>query len=123
MSDEMSAEAFRTQHPAKPKPKYRNVKCEEDGYRFDSQAERRRYRELKRLAVAGIIEGLVLQPPFPLEVNGQKIATYKADFLYFDRERGQVVVEDVKGVKTPVYRLKKKLVKAIHGVEIEEVAA
>lgn len=123
MTDEMSSEDFKALHEPKRKSKYSNVKCEEDGYRFDSQAERRRYRELKHLVAAGAIEGLVLQPPFPLEVNGQKIATYRADFLYFDRERGQAVVEDVKGALTPVYRLKKKLVKAIHGVEIEEVAA
>lgn len=103
--------------------KYRNVKTEVDGYIFDSKKEARRYGELKLLATAGEIRNLELQPSFDCIVNGAKVCTYKADFAYFaDNAR---VIEDVKSAitrKHPVYRLKKKLVEALHpGVVIKEV--
>jgi len=69
--------------------------------------------------MAGEIINLELQPKFPIEVNGIKICTYIADFRYKERD-GTEVVEDCKGFKTDVYRLKKKLVKAIYGIEILE---
>lgn len=126
MSDSISAEEYNDMM-AKPKPsKYLNKKTVVDGIEFDSIAESNRYKELKLLEAAGEIEGLVLQPPYALVVNGVLVATYKADFLYFDNVKGCAVVEDVKGgdaTKTPVYRLKKKLMKAIHGIEITEVEA
>ena len=43
---------------------------------------------------------------------------YKADFRYI--EKGETVVEDVKGMRTPVYNLKRHLMKAVHGIEIRE---
>lgn len=89
-----------------------------DGHRFPSKREAARYRLLKLRAAAGDIEGLELQPRYPLVVNGVKVAVYVADFRY--REAGAVVVEDVKGVRTPVYRLKKKLVSALYGFTIKE---
>ena len=104
-------------------PKYRNVKIVVDGITFDSAKEARRYSELKLLERAGQITGLEIQPSFRLVVNNCLICTYKADFRYAmdtPHVRGLVVVEDVKGMKTPVYRLKKKLMLAIHGVEILE---
>lgn len=61
------------------------------------------------------------QPRYPLVVNGLKVGTYVADFYYFDNRKNVAVVEDVKGMLTPVYRLKKKLVKALYGIEISEV--
>lgn len=100
--------------------KYRNRKTEVDGILFDSKREAARYAELKMLERAGEIRGLELQPVFPVAVNGQKICKYIADFRYTDRA-GREVVEDAKGVKTDVYRLKKKLVRALFGIEIEEV--
>lgn len=90
-----------------------------DGIRFASKKEARRYGELKLLATAHRIDTLLLQKAFPLVVNGIKIATYKADFSYF--EGGGEVVEDCKGFVTPIYRLKKKLMLACHGIEIKEV--
>lgn len=100
--------------------KYNAIKTEIDGYVFDSRAESRRYSELLMLEKAGEISNLILQPVFPLIVSGEKIGKYIADFEYTDLN-GKRIVEDVKGVKTPVYRLKKKLVKAIHKIEIVEV--
>lgn len=101
--------------------KYKAVPTVVDGIRFDSKAEARRWSDLKNMERAGTIELLERQPKYPLVVSGLKIATYKADFAYTDRRTGEHIVEDVKGFLTPVYRLKKKLVKALYGVEIREV--
>jgi len=107
---------------AKMKPsKYRNIKVEYDGVHFDSKRERDRYQELKLLERAGEIRDLILQPAFPLIVNGHKIGTYRGDFQYTECASGEQIVEDVKGVRTPVYRLKKKIVAALYGIEIREV--
>jgi hypothetical protein len=100
--------------------KYHAQPVVEDGIRFDSKAEWRRYGELKLLAQAGDIHGLECHPRFPLVVNGHKVGYYEADFRYHERGRG-VIVEDVKGVVTPIFRLKKKLVAALYGFEIVEV--
>jgi hypothetical protein len=59
---------------------------------------------------------------FPLVVNGVIVAQYRADFSYVDAD-GVRHVEDVKGVRTSTYRLKAKMVRAIYGIEIEEVSA
>ena len=110
----------KTAVPAERKSKYGAKKTVVDGITFDSGAEAKRYDELKKLERAGEISGLSLQPAFPIAINGNKVAEYRADFAYF---RGSDrVIEDVKGVKTPVYRLKKKLVEALYaGVRIVEV--
>lgn len=98
-----------------PERKYRNIPTELDGFKFASKREAKRYQELKLLKV----DGLSIQPEFPLKAEGQLICKYRGDFAYL--ENGRLVVEDVKGVKTPVYRLKKKLMKACLGIEIQEV--
>lgn len=93
-----------------------------DGQRFDSAAEARRWSELRLLERAGTIRGLERQPEFVCAINGVRICAYRADFRYFDGQKN--IVEDVKGVRTPLYRLKKRLVEALHpGVTIVEVAA
>lgn len=98
--------------------KFGAIKTTIDGVTFDSKKEAARYQDLKLLLKANQISELELQPKFRLEVNGVKICTYIADFRY--KENGKLVTEDVKGVKTPAYNLKKKLVKALYGVEIFE---
>lgn len=107
-------------YPTTSSNKFGAIKTEIDGFNFDSKAEAHRYSELILLEKAGEIRSLCLQPVFLLIVNNQKIGKYIADFKYVTRD-GQIVVEDVKGVKTPVYRLKKRLVKAIYGFDIVEV--
>ena len=92
-----------------------------DGIRFASKAEARRYQELKMLEKAGKISLLALQPKYPIVIKGKTVTTYIADFVYLDHE-GDPIVEDVKGMKTPVYRLKKKMVEAQYGISITEVA-
>ena len=99
-----------------------------DGIRFASKKEAGRYQELRLLEKAGDIRELELQKRYPLVVNEVKIATYIADFTYESRvvqemARGRVwhpTTEDCKGVRTPVYRLKKKLMLALYSIEIRE---
>ena len=93
--------------------KYRNKRVELDGYRFDSQAEARRYGELKLLHQAGEIHNLRVHPRYrlldPFTVKGVRYRAidYVADFEFV--EDGKTVVLDVKGVRTAVFRLKEKL--------------
>ncbi len=94
--------------------KYKNKKTIVDNIKFDSKAEANRYIELKLLEKSGKISDLELQPKFELQekyINnkGEKIRaiTYKADFCYL--ERNKIVVEDVKGVITKEFAIKKKL--------------
>lgn len=98
--------------------KYGAKKTVVDGITFDSQAEATRYGVLKVIQAAGLITGLRLQVPYQITVNGKKVCRYVADFVYI--ENGKEVVEDVKGMKTPVYNLKKKLMEAVFGVVIFE---
>lgn len=101
--------------------KYSAIKTEVDGYLFASRREAARYSELKILEKAGEISDLELQPQYPCVVNGKLICKYIADFRYTSNKRGNVVIEDAKGFKTPVYRLKKKMVEAIYNIIIVEV--
>ena len=98
--------------------KYRAIKTVVDNITFDSKREAQRYGELKLLFRAGQIRNLELQPKLDFILEGEKMFTYKPDFIYF--ENGQRVIEDVKGVKTPVYRLKKKLIEKQLKVQIRE---
>lgn len=94
-----------------------------DGKTYDSAGEARRAAELKLLLRAGRIADLVEQPRFRLDVNGIHICDYIADFAYTEAETGKRVVEDFKSkaTRTPVYRIKAKLARAIHGLIITEV--
>jgi len=98
--------------------KYKNIKTVVDGITFDSKAEAKRYTELKRLQLAEEISDLRLQVRYDFEFNGVKLGFYKADFVYI--KDCKEVVEDKKGFKTPVYNLKKKMMKAFYGVDIYE---
>lgn len=101
--------------------KFGNVRVTFDGLKFDSKGECARYKVLKAREVAGVISNLTNQVSYRLTVNGVKVCDYRADFRY-DRS-GVEVVEDYKSKATitPVYRLKKKLMKAVHGIDIHEV--
>jgi len=85
---------------------------------FHSGKEAARAVQLGALEQAGAISGLRFQPRYPIDVNGARICTYVADFEY--EEKGNTVVEDVKGVKTEVYKFKARLMKAVHGIEVRE---
>lgn len=98
--------------------KYGARAIEVDGVCFDSMAEAKRWFDLQTLERNGLISDLKRQVRFDLAVNGVNLGFYKADFTY--TENGRAVVEDVKGMRTPVYALKAKLMKAIHGITISE---
>lgn len=118
--------------------KYHNKKTIIDGITFDSKKEAVRYQELKVLESAGVIKDLQRQVKFVLipaqrepdtvSPSGRKIrgsliereCSYKADFVYTD-SYGRTRVEDVKGVRTSEYRLKRKLMLYIHNIRIEEI--
>lgn len=95
--------------------KYHNKKIIIDGIEFDSKKEGNRYCQLKLLEKAKEIKDLELQPRFELQPSFKKDnktyrkIEYLADFKYFDNRLNKVVVEDIKGFKTDVYKLKKKL--------------
>jgi len=99
--------------------KFGNKKTVVDGIKFDSKAEATRYSVLKVLQAAGVVTQLRLQVPYELSVNGLKICRYIADFVYV--MDGKEVVEDVKGMRTPEYKLKRKLMLAVFGIEIQEI--
>ena len=98
--------------------KYRNVKVDLDGHKFDSKKEANRYAELKMLMRAREVTDLEVHPRYDLIINGTKICSYIPDFRY--KRAGALVIEDVKGVRTKEYLLKKKLMKALHNVEVVE---
>ena len=99
--------------------KYHAVKT--DGYA--SKAEAKRAMELKLLARVGEIRELLEQVPFQLipKQDEERAVLYIADFVYIDA-KGNQVVEDVKGFKTPEYVIKRKLMRFLYGIKIREVA-
>ena len=105
--------------------KYKAKKVIVDGITFDSKKEARRYQELKLMERAGVIKGLVLQPCFLLQDKfkykdkTERKIKYIADFKYLDTRTGKTVVEDVKGYKTDVYKLKRKLFLKRYGDKFE----
>ena len=100
-----------------------------DNIRFASKAEARRYCELKLLEKAGEIRELEIQPRYELlawPARGDRtramVGHYVADFRYRSGPQGLLVVEDVKGVRTALYRWKKKHVEAQYGIQITEIS-
>ena len=98
--------------------KYGAIKTTIDGIKFDSKKEGSRYSELKLMQTIGIVKSFELQPSFILHEgykrkDGKKIRpiVYKADFgvVYAD---GHIEIEDVKGILTPLFKLKRKLLEA-----------
>lgn len=110
-----------------PKSKYRNVPTVVDGIRFSSSAEAGRYVFLSALQKSGEISDLRLQVTFvvapSVRLIGSKRKTpelrYVADFTYRNAS-GRLVVEDVKGAITPVYKIKRHLL-ALQGIYIHEI--
>ena len=92
--------------------KYRNQKVMMDGELFDSKGEADRWAQLKLMARARVIHSVSRQPRFVLCVNAQEVCEYRADFAYW--ENGRQVIEDFKGIITPVARLKRKLFMALY---------
>lgn len=107
--------------------KYHNKKVNYDGHTFDSIKEMNYYLKLKLLENAGKIKDLELQKEFELQPSyrlnnktSRKIV-YRADFTYKTAEDDKLHVIDVKGYRTDVYRLKKKMFEYKYRIEIEEI--
>lgn len=124
----MTAKEF--QAIAKPKrSKYGNVKTVVDGITFDSKKEADRYRVLKAQEEAGEISHLERQGKIYLmsgttfvKYDSGRKAFWKFDFAYFCPKRNRRVIEDVKGVRTDVFKLKKAVLTACYpGILIEEI--
>lgn len=115
-----SAEYNELQFEIKPRNKFKNIKVEIDGHKFDSKGEAKYYGKKKIQLLSGELVSLELQVKYPLVVNGVNIGFYKADFRETWKS-GRVDVVDFKGLRTPVYMLKKKLMKALYGISIKEV--
>ena len=115
------------------KNKYKNSKVVVDGIKFDSKKEAGRYITLKSLEKDGIINGLKLQVKYLLiptqyELPDEKKkkrkvlereCSYYADFVYY--KDGKIIVEDTKGMRTPEYIIKRKLMLYVYGIKIKEV--
>lgn len=106
--------------------KYKNKKVQYDEMTFDSKKEYSYYLKYKLMEQAGEIHDLKMQVPFTLietfklQDKTYRKTIYKADFTFIDKE-GKYHVIDVKGIRTDVYKLKKKLMAWKYGIEIEEV--
>lgn len=108
--------------------KYKNRKTTVDGIVFDSKKEAARYQDLRLLERAGEIQDLRCQVPFELvpaqrDAKGKLVerpVKYLADFVYQDCATGERVVEDVKGYRTDVYKIKRRLMNHLYGIDIKE---
>jgi len=104
--------------------KYKNIRITIEGIKFQSKKESKRFLILKEMESKGLIEGLQLQvryelqPTFKLDNETIRGITYIADFVY--TENGKLVVEDCKGFRTDIYKLKKKMFMYKYGIKIRE---
>lgn len=119
----ISVAEYRAAQKQTKKSKYGNKRVVIDGIEFDSIAEGKHYSDLKLLERAGEIADVELQRPFALTIGGYLICTYRCDFSYTTTRDGKFHVVDVKGVKTDAFKIKRKLMKAILGIDVEEVQA
>ena len=111
------------------KAKYKAKPCQVGAEKYRSGRERDRHQALLLMQHAGLIAGLLREVPFVLapgvKIAGEKRARpavrYYADFVYSDVKIGRIVIEDAKGMSTPVYRLKKHLMKTLRGIDVVEV--
>ena len=108
--------------------KYNNTKIVVDGIKFDSKLEAKRYCELKLLQRAKEIKELRRQVTFELQpsyIKNNKIIkpiNYIADFVYYDLKKGKTIIEDTKGFKTEIYKIKKKIFEYKYpDLEIKEI--
>ncbi|HET6600257.1 MAG TPA: DUF1064 domain-containing protein [Burkholderiaceae bacterium] len=132
MADEMAASDYVAlmERQKKPRSKYRAQRVRIDGHTFPSKLEGARYLELKQMEDLGLISDLELQPSFDLKgESGAIIARYQADFSYWELNTeypqndppygsGEFVIEDTKGMANRLFALKRKWLKADHGIDL-----
>ena len=129
MFDKVTAAQYLAGVKGQPRrSKYNNKHVKFDGKTFDSEKEKNRYVELSILQALGVIKDLKLQVRYLLipadrTVKGDRPTYYVADFVYLEPNADGAflpICEDCKGFKTPVYRLKKKLLRAKYKIKIRE---
>ena len=105
------------------KAKFKNIRSEHDGEKFDSKLEARRFQQLQLMDKAGEIRDLRTQVSFPLMAGDSMVGAYVADAVYFDVRKSRKVVEDCKAkpTRTPLYRWKARHFYAQYGFHITEV--
>lgn len=111
---------FKKQSNLRTKSKFGNKPTKVSAGTADSKGEAKRFEDLKLLEMAGEIKNLKFHPKYDIEINGVKICSYEADSSYYDMRRFMQVVEDAKGCRTEVFKLKKRLMLAIYGIDVEE---
>lgn len=99
--------------------KYNAVKTIVNGVSFHSKKEAMFYVSLLPMIRSGAISDFMMQVPFRFKINEKLMFTYKADFVYV--LNGEKLIVDVKGYKTPIYKLKKKIIESHYGIKITEV--
>lgn len=106
--------------------KYRNKKVEVQGVKYDSKKEAKITQEILLLEKAGKVRDVVLKPKFDFKIEGETIRyasgrplTYTADVQYFDIEKDKLIVVDIKGFETDVFKIKRALMKHINLIDIE----
>jgi len=112
---------YNTRFKFKKSSKFGAKKTIVDGITFDSKWESERYGQLRAMERGGIVTDLELQVKYDIVINDIKICKYIADFVYKEESPdGEIkeIVEDAKGFETPEFKLKKKLMKAVHGIDI-----
>ncbi|MDE7377509.1 MAG: DUF1064 domain-containing protein [Paraprevotella sp.] len=122
----MTIDEFKALRAAPAPPKKRNKYGAKKSGGYDSTKEHNRANQLKLMLRAGLISNLREQVKYVLiptqrDAAGnllEKECSYYADFVY--TKDGKTVVEDTKGVRTPEYRLKRKLMLHVHGISIVE---
>lgn len=109
------------ERPAGSSKKFRTcLSCSAVAVRcFASKAEFKRLVALKQRERAGEIEGVEVQPAFPLVINGQNLGTWRADFRYV--EAGTTRIEDVKGIETEACKLRREMAEALHGIKVDVI--
>lgn len=102
--------------------KYGNRKVVVDGRKYDSQAEAAYGERLLLRERVGEVGGVEMHPRFKLlGPKGELICVYVADFAFWDHAEDRFRVVDVKGVETDVFKLKRKMMQALKGIEVEVV--
>lgn len=120
MTERLSSKEYQAQSSKPKRNKYGAKRTVVDGILFDSKAEASYYSMLKMREKGGDVSAVELQRPFSLlGPKGELICTYKADFCFWDHKADKFRVVDVKGVETSVFKLKRKMMKILLGIEVE----
>lgn len=122
MTERLTASQYRTGQVAKKPSKYRNKPVIVDNIRFASKREAAYYGELKMREKAGEVHDVQLQRRYVLAAqNGMLISVYVADFVYHDAVQNKTRVIDVKGFMTREFVMKRRMMLAFHGIDVEIV--